>query len=96
MASWTASVLDKRCSDVLCIAQDLRGNRYWEELASYFSLTEAEVQTIRVNHAHQYELYRRHVMLWKWASKQEDKVTNHELRSVFQEAGKSLLVSKVA
>ena len=93
MASVDSSVLDKRCSDVLFmkISEEIVN---WEELASYFSLTEAEVQTIRVNHAHQYEV-QKHVMLWKWASKQEDKVTNRELRSVFQEAGKSLLVSKV-
>ena len=93
MASVDSSVLDKRCSDVLFmkISEEIVN---WEELAPYFSLTEVEVQTIRVNHAHHYEV-QKHVMLWKWASKQEDKVTNRELRSVFQVAGKSLLVSKV-
>ena len=93
MASVDSPVLDRRCSDVLFakISKDIVN---WEELAPYFSLTEAEVQEIRVNHSHQYEV-QKHVMLWKWASKQEDKVTNRELRSVFQEAGKSLLVSKV-
>ena len=34
-------------------------------------------------------------MLWKWAKKQGDKATNRELMRVFQEAGQSLLVSKV-
>ena len=53
MASVDSSVLDKRCSDVLFmkISEEIVN---WEELAHYFSLTEAEVQTIRVNHAHQY------------------------------------------
>ena len=88
-----SSVLDRRCSDVL-FAKISEVIVNWEELAPYFGLTEAEVQEIRVNHTHQCKV-QKHVMLWKWASKQGDKVTNRDLRSVFQEAGESLLVSKV-
>ena len=93
MASVDSAVWDKRCSDVLFaeISKDIVN---WEELAPYFGLTEAEEKEIKVNHAHQYKV-QKHNMLWKWASKQVDKVTNRQLRSVFQEAGESSLVSKV-
>ena len=95
MASVDSSVLDERCSLTgVLFAKISEEIVKWEELAPYFGLTEAEVHEIKANCTHQYK-EQKHNMLWKWAKKQGDKVTNRELRSVFQKAGESLLVSKV-
>ena len=95
MASVDSSVLDKRCSLTgVLFAKISEVIVNWEELAPYFGLTEAEIQEIRADCTHRYKV-QKHNMLWKWAKKQGDKATNRELRSVFQKAGESLLVSKV-
>ena len=49
-------VLDERCAPLHVgrIAEEIED---WKELAPYFSLTEAEEQTILASHAHQPELY---------------------------------------
>ena len=95
MALVNSSVLDKRCSLTgVLFAKISEVIVNWEELAPYFDLTEAEIQEIRANCTYRYKVQKHH-MLWKWAKKQGDKATNRELKRVFQEAGESLLVSKV-
>ena len=66
----------------------------WEELSPYFGLTEAEQQVIRASHAHQYKVQKRK-MLWMWVEKLGEKATYRELIKVLEEAGKSLLISRV-
>ena len=60
----------------------------------YFGLILAEVHEIRVNHSHQYLIQKR-MMLWKWVSSQGTRATYRELKRVFEEAGESLVVSRV-
>ena len=79
MASVDSSVLDERCSLTgVLFAKISEEIVKWEELAPYFGLTEAEVHEIKANCTHQYK-EQKHNMLWKWAKKQGDKVTNREL-----------------
>ena len=85
--------LDKRCSSAH-IAKISEHIENWQELAPYFGLTEAEEQEILNNHAHQYKVQKRK-MVWKWVRKQGDRATYRELKRVFEEAGESLLVSRV-
>ena len=95
MASVDSFVLDRRCSLTgILFAKISEVIVDWEELAPYFGLTEAEVREIKADCTHRYKV-QKHNMLWKWAKKQGDKATNRELMRVFQEAGQSLLVSKV-
>ena len=95
MASVDSSVLDRRCSLTgILFAKISEEIVDWQELAPYFGLTEAEVHEIKADCTYRYKV-QKHNMLWKWAKKQGDKATNRELMRVFQEAGQSLLVSKV-
>ena len=87
------TALDVKCS-FAHIAKFSEHIVYWEVLAPYFGLTEAEQQVIRANHAHQYEVQKRK-MLWKWVRKLGDKATYRELIKVLEEAGESLLISRV-
>ena len=84
--------------DVICssahIAKFSEHIEDWEELAPYFGLTEAEQQEIRASHAHQYKVQKRK-MLWKWVRKLGEKATYRELIKVLEEAGESLLISRV-
>ena len=84
--------------DVVCpsahIAKFSEHIEDWEELAPYFSLTEAEQQEIRASHALQYKVQKRK-MLWKWVRKLGEKATYRELIKVLEEAGESLLISRV-
>ena len=93
MAFMVSSVLDKRCSSghIAKISEHLEN---WEELAPYFGLTGAEEQEIQANNIHQYEVQKRK-MVWKWVRKQGSKATYGKLKKVFEEAGESLLVSKL-
>ena len=95
MASVDSSVLDRRCSLTgILFAKISEEIVDWQELAPYFGLTEAEIHEIKADCTFRYKV-QKHNMLWKWAKKQGDKATNRELMRVFQEAGQSLLVSKV-
>ena len=93
MAPIDSSVLDKRCSSAH-IAKISEHIENWQELAPYFGLTEAEEQEILNNHANQFKVQKRK-MVWKWVRKQGDRATYCELKRVFEEAGESLLVSRV-
>ena len=87
------TALDVRCSSAH-IAKLSEHIEDWEELAPYFGLTEAEQQEIRASHALQYKVQKRK-MLWKWVRKLGEKATYHELIKVLEEAGESLLISRV-
>ena len=87
------TALDVRCSSAH-IAKLSEHIEDWEELAPYFGLTEAEQQEIRANHAFQYKVQKRK-MLWKWVRKLGEKATYRELIKVLEEAGESLLISRV-
>ena len=87
------TALDVRCSSAH-VAKFSEHIEDWEELAPYFSLTEAEQQEIRANHAHQYKVQKRK-MLWKWIRKLGEKATYRELIKVLEEAGESLLIDRV-
>ena len=87
------AALDVRCSSahITKLSEHIED---WEELAPYFGLTEAEQQVIRASHAHQYKVQKRK-MLWKWVRKLGEKATYRELIKVLEEAGESLLISRV-
>ena len=85
--------VDIRCSSAH-IAKFSEYIEDWEELAPYFGLTEAEQQVIRASHALQYKVQKRK-MLWKWVRKLGEKATYRELIKVLEEAGESLLISRV-
>ena len=87
------TALDVRCSSAH-IAKLSEHIEDWEELAPYFDLTEAEQQEIRASHAVQYKVQKRK-MLWKWVRKLGEKATYRELIKVLEEAGESLLASRV-
>ena len=87
------TALDVRCSSAH-IAKFSEHIEDWEELAPYFGITEAEQQEIRATHALQYKVQKRK-MLWKWVRKLGEKATYRELIKVLEEAGESLLISRV-
>ena len=87
------TALDVRCSSAH-IAKFSEHIEDWEELAPYFGLTEAEQREIRASHALQYKVQKRK-MLWKWVRKLGEKATYRELIKVLEEAGESLLISRV-
>ena len=87
------TALDVRCSSAH-IAKFSENIEDWEELAPYFGLTEAEQQEIRASHALQYKVQKRK-MLWKWVRKLGEKATYREMIKVLEEAGESLLISRV-
>ena len=87
------TALDERCASAH-IAKFSEHIVDWEELAPYFGLTEAEQQEIRASHALQYSVQKRK-MLWKWVRKLGEKATYRELIKVLEEAGESLLISRV-
>ena len=88
-----STALDVRCSSAH-IPKFSEHIEDWEELAPYFGLTEAEQQEIRASHALQYKVQKRK-MLWKWVRKLGEKATYRELIKVLEEAGESLLISRV-
>ena len=90
---FNSTVLGVRCSSAH-IAKLSEHIEDWEELAPYFGLTEAEQQEIRASHALQYKVQKRK-MLWKWVRKLGEKATYCELIKVLEEAGESLLISRV-
>ena len=87
------TALDVRCSypHIAKLSEHIED---WEELAPYFDLTEAAQQEIRASHALQYKIQKRK-MLWKWVRKLGEKATYRELIKVLEEAGESVLVSRV-
>ena len=93
MSMFNSTALDVRCSSAH-IAKFSEHIEDWEELAPYFGLTEAEQQEIRANHVHQYKVQKRK-MLWKWVRNLGEKATYRELIKVLEEAGESLLISRV-
>ena len=87
------AALDQKCS-YPHIAKFSEHIEDWEELAPYFDLTEAAQQEIRASHPLQYMVQKRK-MLWKWVRKLGEKATYRELIKVLEEAGESLLISRV-
>ena len=90
---FNSTALDVRCSSAH-IAKFSEHIEDWEELAPYFGLTEAEQQEIRASHVLQYKVQKRK-MLWKWVRKLGEKATYRELIEVLEEAGESLIISRV-
>ena len=90
---FNSTALDVICSSAH-IAKFSEHIENWKELAPYFGLTAAEEEGIQASHALQYKVQKRK-MLWKWVRKLGKKATYRELVRVLEEAGESLLISKV-
>ena len=91
--SLDSPMLDERCTrlHIEKIAEDIED---WQELAPYFSLTEADEETIQNSHAHQPEL-RKRKMLWMWVEKNGNEATYRKMKNIFSQAEKALLADKL-
>ena len=89
------SLLDARCSDqVICLELISQHFDNWEEVAHFFSITEAEEMAIKGNHIHQPKIMKR-AMLWTWIEKNGDEATFRKMREIFVQAGNAHLGDKL-
>ena len=93
------NALDARCNDpqstlfLELISQHIIDSD-WEELASWFSLTEAEQLAIKGDHSAQYKVQKR-AMLWRWIEKNGNKATFRKMREIFLLANNVNLADKL-